>query len=165
MARLHRHHAASAGRSGKKYLGGHAVATFRRVCAISAGCGTTASSSGGLVGVGVFFAAIRVTGWSRCQKHSSCTVAAISAPYPIRSAASCSTTAREVFFTDRTIVDYRATLTADRDRIKQFNQELLKRGVVKAANKIYVSLAHTEADVDETLGIFDQVLAVLSANP
>jgi len=71
----------------------------------------------------------------------------------------------DLFFTDRPIVDYRATLTADRDRIKQFNQELVKRGIVKAVNKIYVSLAHTEADVDETLGIFDQVLAVLSANP
>jgi glutamate-1-semialdehyde aminotransferase len=29
-------------------------------------------------------------------------------------------------------------------------------------NKIYVSLAHTDADVDETLGIFDEVLAVLA---
>jgi len=71
----------------------------------------------------------------------------------------------DILFTDRPIVDYRATLTADRGRIKRFNQELVKRGIVKAVNKIYVSLAHTEADVDETLGIFDQVLAVLSANP
>ena len=39
-----------------------------------------ASSSGGLVAVGVFFAAIRTTGWSRCQKASSWMVAAISAP-------------------------------------------------------------------------------------
>ena len=58
----------------------HARATFRSVSAIWAGCGTTASSSGGLVGVGVFFAAIRTTGWSRCQKASSWMVAAISAP-------------------------------------------------------------------------------------
>src|SRR5438477_1466877 len=53
----------------------------------------------------------------------------------------------DIFFTDREVVDYRATLTADRDRIKRFNQELVRRGVVKAANKIYVSLAHTEKDV------------------
>jgi len=84
--------------------GGHAVATFRSVSAIRAGCGTTASSSGGLVGVGVFFAPIRVTGWSRCQKHSSWITDAISAPYPSRCAASCSTTAREVFRTDAVIV-------------------------------------------------------------
>jgi len=69
----------------------------------------------------------------------------------------------DVYFTDRPIVDYRATLTADRDRITRFNQELLRRGVVKAVNKVYVSLAHTDEDVEETLAIFDQALAVLAA--
>ena len=68
----------------------------------------------------------------------------------------------DIFFTDRPILDYRATLSADRDLIKRFNQELVRRAVVKAVNKIYVSLAHTDADVDETLGIFDEVLAVLA---
>jgi glutamate-1-semialdehyde 2,1-aminomutase len=68
----------------------------------------------------------------------------------------------DIFFTDHPILDYRATLTADRDRIKRFNQELVRRGVVKAVNKVYVSLAHSEADVDETLAIFDEVLAVLA---
>ena len=43
------------------------------------------------------------------------------------------------------------------------NQECLRRGVVKAVNKIYVSLAHSDADVAETLGVFDQALAVLAA--
>jgi len=69
----------------------------------------------------------------------------------------------DLFFTDRPIVDYRATLTADRERITRFNQELVRRGVVKAVNKIYVSLAHTDTDVEETLEIFDQVLAVIAA--
>jgi glutamate-1-semialdehyde 2,1-aminomutase len=68
----------------------------------------------------------------------------------------------DIFFTDRPILDYRATLTADRDLIRRFNQELVRRGVVKAVNKIYVSLAHTEADVDETIGVFDEVLATLA---
>jgi glutamate-1-semialdehyde 2,1-aminomutase len=67
----------------------------------------------------------------------------------------------DIFFTDRPILDYRATLTADRDRIKRFNQELVRRGVVKAVNKVYVSLAHSDADVDETLAIFDEVLGTL----
>jgi glutamate-1-semialdehyde 2,1-aminomutase len=67
----------------------------------------------------------------------------------------------DLFFIDRPVIDYRATLTADRAKIARFNQELLRRGVVKAANKIYVSLAHSEADVDETLGIFDEVMACL----
>ena len=69
----------------------------------------------------------------------------------------------DIFFTDRPIVDYRATLTADRERIKRFNQELLRRGAVKAVNKIYVSLAHTDRDVDDTLEIFDQALAAIAA--
>ncbi len=69
----------------------------------------------------------------------------------------------DIFFTDRPIVDYRATLTADRERIKRFNQELLRRGAVKAVNKIYVSLAHTDQDVDDTLEIFDQALAAIAA--
>ena len=69
----------------------------------------------------------------------------------------------DIYFTDREIVDYRATLTADRERIKRFNQELVRRRVVKAVNKIYVSLAHTDADVEETLEIFDQALAAIAA--
>jgi glutamate-1-semialdehyde 2,1-aminomutase len=64
----------------------------------------------------------------------------------------------DIIFTDRDVVDYRATLTADRTRIRLFNEACLRRGVVKAVNKIYVSLAHTEADVAETLGIFDDAL-------
>jgi glutamate-1-semialdehyde 2,1-aminomutase len=70
----------------------------------------------------------------------------------------------DVLFTDRPITDYRATLTADRARIRRFNEECLRRGLVKAVNKIYVSLAHTEGDVDETLGIFDEVMAGLVAS-
>jgi len=68
----------------------------------------------------------------------------------------------DLFFTDRPIVDYRSTLTADRAKITRFNQELVRRGVVKAVNKIYVSLAHSDADVNETLGIFDEVMAALA---
>jgi glutamate-1-semialdehyde 2,1-aminomutase len=69
----------------------------------------------------------------------------------------------DIIFTDRPVVDYRATLTADRRRIALFNEECVKRGVVKAANKIYVSVAHTDADVDETLGVFDAALAAVAA--
>jgi glutamate-1-semialdehyde 2,1-aminomutase len=70
----------------------------------------------------------------------------------------------DIFFTDRPVVDYRATLVADRDRIKRFNQELVARGMVKAVNKIYVSLAHSDQDVNETLEIFDQALAAIAAS-
>jgi len=40
----------------------------------------------------------------------------------------------------------------------------VRRKVVKAVNKIYVSLAHTDKDVDETLDIFDQALGVIAAH-
>ena len=69
----------------------------------------------------------------------------------------------DIIFTDREIVDYRATLTADRDRIRRFNEECVRRGVVKAVNKIYVSLVHSERDVDETAEVFDDVLATIAA--
>lgn len=65
----------------------------------------------------------------------------------------------DIVFTDRPVVDYRATLTADRARIRAFNEACVRRGVVKAVNKIYVSLAHTDADVDATLAVFDEALA------
>jgi glutamate-1-semialdehyde 2,1-aminomutase len=69
----------------------------------------------------------------------------------------------DIIFTDSPVVDYRATLTADRRRIALFNEECLRRGVVKAVNKIYVSLAHSPADIDETLGVFDAALAAVAA--
>jgi glutamate-1-semialdehyde 2,1-aminomutase len=64
----------------------------------------------------------------------------------------------DIIFTDRDVVDYRATLTADRTRIRLFNEACLRRGVVKAANKIYVSLAHSDDDIAQTLEIFDAAL-------
>jgi replicative DNA helicase len=48
----------------------------------------------------------------------------------------------------------------DRDAVVEV-AECLRRGVVKAVNKIYVSLAHTDADLDETLGVFDEALAAV----
>ena len=68
----------------------------------------------------------------------------------------------DAIFTDRPITEYRATLTADGAKIRRFNEACLRRSLVKAVNKIYVSLAHTDADVDETLQIFDQVMATLA---
>jgi glutamate-1-semialdehyde 2,1-aminomutase len=68
----------------------------------------------------------------------------------------------DILFTDRPVTDYRATLTADRDRIRVFNEECVRRGLVKAVNKIYVSLAHTDADIDEALGIFDAALGAVA---
>lgn len=69
----------------------------------------------------------------------------------------------DIFFTDRAVVDYRSTLTADRAAIAAFNDECVRRRVVKASNKVYVSLAHTDADVDATLAVFDAALDAATA--
>jgi len=67
----------------------------------------------------------------------------------------------DIFFTERPVTDYRSTLIADRELLKAFNHECLKRGVLKGAQKLYVSLAHTEADVERTLEAFAGALEAL----
>jgi glutamate-1-semialdehyde 2,1-aminomutase len=64
----------------------------------------------------------------------------------------------EIYFTDQPITDYRATLAADRALHATFTEELLRRGVVKAAQKFYVSLAHGDEDIERTLDAFAAAL-------
>jgi len=64
----------------------------------------------------------------------------------------------DVFFTDTPIVDWRSTLTNDSAKMKRFNDACLRRGVLKGGSKIYVSIAHTEADVERTLAVFKEAL-------
>jgi glutamate-1-semialdehyde 2,1-aminomutase len=68
----------------------------------------------------------------------------------------------EIYFTDRPITDYRATLTADRGRHRTFTDELIRRGVVKAAQKFYVSLAHGEDEIRHTVEAFTQALRTVA---
>ena len=58
------------------------------------------------------------------------------------------------WFTATPIVDHRGTLAADRGRAARFTDRLLAAGVVKAHEKLFVSMAHTDADVAETLDAF-----------
>ncbi|HYE89937.1 MAG TPA: aspartate aminotransferase family protein [Terriglobales bacterium] len=64
----------------------------------------------------------------------------------------------DIVFTDTPIVDYRATLTNDRAKLKRFNDACLKRGLLKGTSKVYVSCAHTEQDVERSLAIFKEAL-------
>lgn len=68
----------------------------------------------------------------------------------------------EIYFTDRPITDYRATLTADRARHRLFTDELLRRGVVKAAQKFYVSLSHGEDEIRQTVDAFTAALRAVA---
>jgi glutamate-1-semialdehyde 2,1-aminomutase len=66
----------------------------------------------------------------------------------------------DVVFTERPVTDYRAMLTADTELTKAFRAECLRRGVLRTT-KIYVSLAHSEADVAQALDVFQAALAAL----
>jgi glutamate-1-semialdehyde 2,1-aminomutase len=57
----------------------------------------------------------------------------------------------DIVFTDEAVHDYRGVLTQNRELLQRFNHEVLKRGILKAVSKMYISLAHTAADVEHTL--------------
>src|SRR6266446_3968765 len=54
----------------------------------------------------------------------------------------------DVVFTDQPIKDYRDTLKGEKAMATRFNQLLRERGLMKGESKYYVSLAHTQADID-----------------
>jgi len=58
-----------------------------------------------------------------------------------------------VLFTDREVVDYRTAFGADRKRARAFTLGLFRRGIFlnPMSTKLYLSLAHTEADIREFL--------------
>jgi glutamate-1-semialdehyde 2,1-aminomutase len=58
----------------------------------------------------------------------------------------------DVLFTDQPLKDYRDTLKGDKAIAAKFNKLLRERGIMKGESKYYVSLAHTQADIDHTIG-------------
>ncbi|MFN4015300.1 MAG: aspartate aminotransferase family protein [Reyranella sp.] len=64
----------------------------------------------------------------------------------------------DIVFTDQPIKDYRDTLKADTAILKRFNQALRARGIMKGESKYYVSVAHTQADIDHTIGAWEEAL-------
>jgi len=67
----------------------------------------------------------------------------------------------EVWFADHAIGDLRSALTADTARHARFTDLLLERGVVKAHEKFFVSLAHSDEDVDATIEVLGSAIADL----
>jgi len=55
------------------------------------------------------------------------------------------------WFTDRAIVDHRSCLAANWQRGLELVDRLLDAGVVKAHEKFFVSMAHTDEDIELTL--------------
>ena len=67
----------------------------------------------------------------------------------------------DVLFTDEPVTDYRSLQKADGALARLFTTELIKRGVVKNTQKMYMSLVHTEADVARTLAAAEDALKAL----
>ncbi|MBS0522537.1 MAG: aminotransferase class III-fold pyridoxal phosphate-dependent enzyme [Proteobacteria bacterium] len=67
----------------------------------------------------------------------------------------------DVVFTDQPIKDYRDTLKGDKAIATRFNKLLRERGIMKGESKYYVSLAHTRADIDHTIGAWTEAAAEL----
>jgi glutamate-1-semialdehyde 2,1-aminomutase len=66
-----------------------------------------------------------------------------------------------LFFTDRAIVNVDDVMKQDLGLFKKFFWGCLDRGVYIAPSPYetgFLSLAHTEADLDETLTVFGEVL-------
>lgn len=61
----------------------------------------------------------------------------------------------DVFFATGDLADYRATLRANGEMARRFNRVVREHNVLKGESKIYVSVAHTEADVGQALAAFD----------
>jgi len=69
----------------------------------------------------------------------------------------------DVVFTDQSLKDYRDTLKGNKAIATRFNQLLRERGLMKGETKYYVSLAHTQADIDHTIGAWSDAVRVLQA--
>lgn len=72
----------------------------------------------------------------------------------------------DVLFTDQPeVADYRARRASDQERRQRFDHELLKRGVfVNPGTGFFLSLAHSEADIDETLDRCDTAMRAAAAS-
>jgi glutamate-1-semialdehyde 2,1-aminomutase len=67
----------------------------------------------------------------------------------------------DLIFTGEPVTDYRSLQKADGALGRAFTTELIKRGVVKNTQKMYISLVHSEQDVATTLQACEDALKVL----
>lgn len=67
----------------------------------------------------------------------------------------------QVWFSEEPIVDFRSLQQADHAMNKRFTELLLDHGVLKAHEKFFVSLAHTDEDIEHTLVAFDSAISEL----
>ena len=66
------------------------------------------------------------------------------------------------FFTDQVVTDFTSAKTSDTDRFARFFWGLLNQGVYIAPSQFeaaFVSIAHTEKDIETTISAVDRVLS------
>jgi glutamate-1-semialdehyde 2,1-aminomutase len=66
----------------------------------------------------------------------------------------------DIVFTDREVVDYRSSL-GDQEKLRRYNAEMRQRGILKGESKHYISLAHTDDDVEATLRAFAESIKAM----
>ena len=67
----------------------------------------------------------------------------------------------DVYFTDRSVFNYRDGLAGDAGMMTRFNAGLLERGILKGGQKFYPSMVHTDEDVERTIQAFNEVVPTL----
>ncbi len=60
----------------------------------------------------------------------------------------------DVMFVEGDVSNYRDTLRQDGDALRRFNAVLRQNGVLKGDTKFYISVAHDEADIAQTIAAF-----------
>ena len=63
----------------------------------------------------------------------------------------------DVYFTDQPVRTYRDGLRADKDMFEKYLKAMRKHGILKGGQKFYVGVCHTEADIEQTIAIFEKV--------
>ncbi|MEE9324560.1 MAG: glutamate-1-semialdehyde 2,1-aminomutase [Dehalococcoidia bacterium] len=72
------------------------------------------------------------------------------------------------FFTDKEVVDYEGAKLSDTPRYAEYFRGMLNRGIYLAPSQfeaLFVSLAHTEDDIDATVATAGEVFQELAASP
>jgi glutamate-1-semialdehyde 2,1-aminomutase len=69
----------------------------------------------------------------------------------------------DVVFSAEPVRDYRGTLAGDAKLMSRFNALLRERGILKGESKYYISLAHTDDDIDFTIDAWKSAIKELRA--
>lgn len=69
----------------------------------------------------------------------------------------------DIVFAEGEVRNYRDTVLADAARMATLNGLLRERGILKSPNKYYLSTAIDEADVDQTIAIWNDAIGALAS--